>query len=424
VELRNTTGQGARWWAGPLLAASVTALLIGVPELIVRAIDPPLREYRAIRFGGDPSSPRLFVRDPRLHWRLRAGAELEFLGTRVETDASGWRVAVPRSRGERTALCLGDSTTFGWGVEGRDAFPAVLERILNERAGHEDWRVLNAGVPGYSSFQVRLLAMEIIPGVRPEVVVVSLGNNEAAPAEHSDRDIDAARSMAAWADAALAATRFGSWVADRLFPQRSRRFDPTTWDGRTRRVAPQEFVANIGAIVATARAHGARPVVLAPAVNLYAPPVGLKALPDGDAAIAWCTRVAAAIDQGDAAGAMAQIDARLVRDPGNFYALWLKGYALTQQGDAEGGRAAVEEAFERDPFPDRSPLTYRRVLADSAARDDIVHLDVNALFRLRKSPHILDEFFIDHCHPDPRGHRLIAEALADLIGTEPAGSGS
>ena len=38
-------------------------------------------------------------------------------------------------------LCLGDSVTFGWGVEEQNAYPALLQqKIMAE--------VINAGVPG------------------------------------------------------------------------------------------------------------------------------------------------------------------------------------------------------------------------------------------------------------------------------------
>jgi hypothetical protein len=42
---------------------------------------------------------------------------------------------------------LGDSVTFGYGVDQTQSFPAELERLLNQSGKYE---VINAGVPGYS----------------------------------------------------------------------------------------------------------------------------------------------------------------------------------------------------------------------------------------------------------------------------------
>jgi len=49
--------------------------------------------------------------------------------------------------GTRRILCLGDSYTLGYGVSVEEAYPNVLERILNERRllGCR-WQVINAGV--------------------------------------------------------------------------------------------------------------------------------------------------------------------------------------------------------------------------------------------------------------------------------------
>ncbi|MCK4547994.1 MAG: hypothetical protein KAW17_11200 [Candidatus Eisenbacteria sp.] len=47
----------------------------------------------------------------------------------------------------RRILCLGDSFTFGHGVEQHEVFPKVLENLLNQETGSDGcWEVINAGV--------------------------------------------------------------------------------------------------------------------------------------------------------------------------------------------------------------------------------------------------------------------------------------
>jgi lysophospholipase L1-like esterase len=67
----------------------------------------------------------------------------------VSTNADRLRMAeiTPTpAPGVTRLVAIGDSVTFGWGVEVEDAFPAQLQAELNRR-GHKV-EVLNAGVPG------------------------------------------------------------------------------------------------------------------------------------------------------------------------------------------------------------------------------------------------------------------------------------
>ena len=65
-------------------------------------------------------------------WQVRADA-------RVEGDA------------EATILCLGDSYTHAPGVDRDQTYPAQLERMLNERAGDDLYRVVNRGQNGQNT---------------------------------------------------------------------------------------------------------------------------------------------------------------------------------------------------------------------------------------------------------------------------------
>ena len=55
---------------------------------------------------------------------------------------------VERTKGAARIVCVGDSYTYGWGVNLEDSFPKQLERALEP--GTE---VLNLGVFGYNADQ-------------------------------------------------------------------------------------------------------------------------------------------------------------------------------------------------------------------------------------------------------------------------------
>ena len=81
-----------------------------------------------------------------------------------------WVAAAPRPApdGSTVVLCVGDSHTRG--RPDPDNYPAQLERILNERTGRP-YRVLNLGVPGQNTGQVRKRFERYLAYYRPAVVL-------------------------------------------------------------------------------------------------------------------------------------------------------------------------------------------------------------------------------------------------------------
>jgi lysophospholipase L1-like esterase len=79
--------------------------------------------------------------------------------------------AVRRSPARRV-LAIGDSFTYGWGVDGEDSWPKVMEREL--RRGGLDIEVANLGAPGAGPREYAALAERAIPLLRPDLVVVGM----------------------------------------------------------------------------------------------------------------------------------------------------------------------------------------------------------------------------------------------------------
>jgi len=69
-------------------------------------------------------------------------------------------------------LVLGDSFTFGSGVEMEDTFPKQLEILLNEGDKKRKYEVLNAGVQGYGTDQEFYFLEEWIDKLKPDLVIV------------------------------------------------------------------------------------------------------------------------------------------------------------------------------------------------------------------------------------------------------------
>jgi lysophospholipase L1-like esterase len=108
-----------------------------------------------------------FSDDMYLGWELRPGV--------LDHNSAGLRGReIPKQKPEgvwRIAM-IGDSVTYGLGVDAAQAFPSLLESKLNA-AGMGAVEVLNCGVPGYNPFQEYTLLKNRILGFDPDLVVMT-----------------------------------------------------------------------------------------------------------------------------------------------------------------------------------------------------------------------------------------------------------
>lgn len=407
------TGHRKGWFR--LIAVGLVLVLgWGIPEALVRLTRPPLEAYRAIAFGGDPNSEKLFMKHWRLHWQLRPTVETTFLGVTVRTNRDGFRNDDP-APGRRIVLCLGDSTPFGWRVEQSETFPAKLQTRLNEATKPASpWTVINAGVPGYSSWQVRLAAEKLVPQYKPEIVVVCVGNNEAWPVAKSDQKIDGDRTLASRLVAVLSASRFLVWASEKLRPEKPQAFIAPSLDAAVPRVSHDEFEANLRRIVQVARAAGAKVVLLSPPVNLYFAPQRFQQFSGWEQWQAFFAEVTELGKAGKNQQLSDKINAALAEHPDSFCAMWIKGLVVSDR-DPAGGRELLEQAIEHHPFPENCKRSYRHKIAEVAKTENTRFLDVNELFLERARGPIPSALYLDWCHPTPQGHDFMAETLAGMI---------
>jgi lysophospholipase L1-like esterase len=91
----------------------------------------------------------------------------------VDTRATAWRPGA-----EVRILCVGDSHTYGIAVEDWESYPAQLQELLEARhAGR--FSIINLGIPGLSSTQVRHRLAAHVARYEPDLVIVWCGSNNA-----------------------------------------------------------------------------------------------------------------------------------------------------------------------------------------------------------------------------------------------------
>jgi len=195
-------------------------LLEGVARLVVDPQDARIREEHEaiIRVLGLPSLNETMEFDPWLFWRLRDGLSDFRVHGRMEANPIDFRVSTernlrvvpgaeasgPDARAPRV-LALGDSCTFGLGVDDAQTWPALLQRLLGSAA--EPARVINAGVPGYTAFQGRRLLGSRGRELAPDVIVATFGFNDIDVwGSQSDHETARALGLRRW-DRALRKSR-------------------------------------------------------------------------------------------------------------------------------------------------------------------------------------------------------------------------
>lgn len=207
----------ARAVGGALVAVALLALAEG----LLRLLDQP---------------PSLYEGDPASFWALRPGLDLDVphdgAAFHVTTNPLGLRGELPPDAGPWT-LALGCSTTFGWGVEDDEAWPAALGALIDEP-------VINGGVPGWSTAQAVRGAQRWVD-LKPRRIILAFGVRDAWPADRPDAEV----RPTPWP--------LRTRLASLMRPGRSQtELGRPGQDPSHSRVPPQEFAANLRALVTLA----------------------------------------------------------------------------------------------------------------------------------------------------------------------------
>ena len=166
-------------WRRLLFGLGLPIVLLLIGEAAVRVVDPeppstllraPLdRMFMVI-------TPEFFHDDPHVFWRLKRDLDVPpvYLGDR--SDSLGLRnLRTPGPKGDSERIvCVGDSCTYGLGVPIEAAWPTLI--------GEEtDWDVVNAGVPGYTTFQAVRQWETLLADLEADRIVIEFGNNDLVP---------------------------------------------------------------------------------------------------------------------------------------------------------------------------------------------------------------------------------------------------
>ncbi len=133
----------------------------------------------------------------------------------------GREFAIPKPAGVYRIAALGDSFTFGMGVEEEDTWPRLLE---SELAGRRSTEVINFGVMGYDTTQEARLLETRVPAFQPDLIVIGYCLNDIGVLSRERRVLSQYRGYndffstgLSWLDRILGKSRLYLLVKNRLF---------------------------------------------------------------------------------------------------------------------------------------------------------------------------------------------------------------
>ncbi|MDQ2975030.1 MAG: SGNH/GDSL hydrolase family protein [Acidobacteriota bacterium] len=219
----------------------------------------------------------IFEGDPLLLWRLKPNLDhavwdFTVLSTNSQHLRADYDLGT-RQPGAIRIVCLGDSVTFGYRVPAvwpekpteydpeSLPFPMLLEKQLRAANPSRTIEVVTMAVPGYTSHQGLAWLRRDIDKLKPDLLTVSFGWNDASFSDVPDRQAIrtnwyavAVRSLIDYSQAFAHATR---WLRARQAVKPGPGFRPAA------RVSQQEYFENMLALTQLAQDRGAHVIVIA-----------------------------------------------------------------------------------------------------------------------------------------------------------------
>jgi lysophospholipase L1-like esterase len=247
-------------------SAILVVAFFGVVEVLLRIVGvaPPLQPRILLRLVDTDIKLPFIQPDADVFWSPVPGFRGEFMDKPVTINSLGLRggeVALPKPAGRKRVVCFGDSITFGYGVGDTESYPHLLGRALADKNAD----VVNAGVTGFTSHQVRGLVRRLLPQIQADVATICIGWNDGNRRPVDDREYDRRLRMVMAVEGpldhvylyrALKSAYVRSVALEGLEPKKG-----TSVTGR-RATLPQ-YRENLEAIVAECRENGVKPVFIA-----------------------------------------------------------------------------------------------------------------------------------------------------------------
>ena len=166
------------------------AVLLSSAELVIRAFE---LDQPAILAGGSSTGSTYVQPDIHLGWSLKPNSTGDAgWGKRAVINSIGLRSPEigAKKPGEFRILSLGESTTFGTNVKNDETYSTQLQEILSAQLPSRPISVINAGVSAYSSYQSLKYLERRGLALKPDVVLFYHEVNDYLPSSIRDTKLN------------------------------------------------------------------------------------------------------------------------------------------------------------------------------------------------------------------------------------------
>ncbi len=267
----------------------IAALILAIPvfvlaaEMFLRLI--PVETHYENRFfllNRSLDYPEIFWRDSKLFWKFRPDQTITsnfFEGRTYRINSSGFRgEEIPPASDKVRIVALGNSCTFGWGMDDDAVFINQLGAMINGDGQLPPVEIINAGIPGYSSFQGRRFLVSDIAPLRPDIALIMFAWNDQWAAADNIPDKDIQFASQAVLDIQNFFARFKLYgVLRRLILSATEESldNKLNKENPVYRVGLDDFYANLNTMVQYCIHEGIIPILMTspiPALEKYYPP--------------------------------------------------------------------------------------------------------------------------------------------------------
>ena len=258
------------------IIAGITSVLVFclIAEIVLRLIDTNV--YYKNQFfpvNRDIDFTEVYKKDKDLFWRFRTNKDInskQFSAIAYHINSTGQRGPdIASTKPDIRIVALGNSCTFGWGVPYDNTWVYLLQELLRAKLSDTAIEVINAGVPGYSSYQGRKYYERYLYKLHPDIMLIMFGWNDHWAA--GDGIPDAAQETPPqWVLALhnmISPFKLYQFMRKVVLSASEEEKEVPLDDIKTRyRVSVDEFYMNLRSIIRKAKDEGTTPVLLVPPV--------------------------------------------------------------------------------------------------------------------------------------------------------------
>jgi lysophospholipase L1-like esterase len=333
-----------------------------------------------------------FQQDPELPWSwipipggggVAGSAQFQFNDEGFRESHVDARNAIEETL---RVVCMGDSCTMGWEVLNHQTFCHLLKELL-EKSLSITVETINAGVPGYSSFQGLHQLEKRVLSLKPDVIVFSYCWNDHTFAIHMHETLDV-------------------FMDENFFGQSDKDLPGPTWSSkihsslsRLRSYKMMDFFASNLRKQETEDAKDAQEVL----VNVEKVPVRV---PLSDYKANFKRMISLSREKGITPILMNQ-PSQPIRSTNAFTEL-----AKSLNYKAPDEKSWIQFCRIMRSLFIRRQQEYNDALIEVAKENKVLFVDMISIFEKYEN---LEELLIDPVHPTPKGHNIIANELKETI---------